>query len=545
MLDQGPRMLPDIRDYERLRAAFRWQIPQRYNIGVDCCDRWAAVDPGKVAILELRPDWSVSPVSYGELRAQSNRLANALRRRGVGAGDRVAILLPQGRNVPVAHMAAYKLGAIAVPLAALFGVDALSYRLRDSAARALVTNAAGLAKLGQIAEPLPELALVISTDGADDGAEGFDRLLEGESADFTPVDSGPDDPALMIYTSGTTGNAKGALHGHRVMLGHLPGVEMPHEFLPQQGDLIWTPADWAWAGGLLNNLLPALHHGVPIVARPAAKFDPEEALRLMADLGVRNSFIPPTALRMLRAVENPRGRYDLKLRTVASGGESLGAETLAWGREALGLTINEFYGQTECNLVLSSCAAIGVVKPGFIGKAVPGHEVAVIRADGSRCEPEEEGQIAVRRPDPVMFLHYWRKPEATEAKFIGDWMTTGDQGSCDAEGYIRFVGRDDDVITSSGYRIGPGEIEDCLLRHPAVALAAVIGKPDALRTEIVKAFIVPKPGYAPSAALIADIQGFVRARLAAHEYPREIAFRDELPMTTTGKIIRRLLREAG
>jgi acetyl-CoA synthetase len=244
-------------------------------------------------------------------------------------------------------------------------------------------------------------------------------------------------------------------------------------------------------------------------------------------------------------VENPRGRYDLKLRTVASGGESLGAETLAWGREALGLTINEFYGQTECNLVLSSCAAIGVVKPGFIGKAVPGHEVAVIRADGSRCEPEEEGQIAVRRPDPVMFLHYWRKPEATEAKFIGDWMTTGDQGSCDAEGYIRFVGRDDDVITSSGYRIGPGEIEDCLLRHPAVALAAVIGKPDALRTEIVKAFIVPKPGYAPSAALIADIQGFVRARLAAHEYPREIAFRDELPMTTTGKIIRRLLREAG
>lgn len=545
MLDQGLRMLPDIRDYESLRAAFRWRIPQRYNIGVDCCDRWAAADPDKIAILELQPDWSVSPVSYGELRAQSNRLANALRRRGVGAGDRVAILLPQGRDLSIAHMAAYKLGAIAVPLAALFGVDALSYRLRDSAAKALVTNAAGLAKLAQIAEPLPELALVISTDGPDGGAEGLDRLLEGESTDFTPVDSGPDDPALMIYTSGTTGNAKGALHGHRVMLGHLPGVEMPHEFLPQPGDLIWTPADWAWAGGLLNNLLPALHHGVPIVARPAAKFDPEEALRLMAELGVRNCFIPPTALRMLRAVENPRGRYDLKLRTVASGGESLGAETLAWGRETLGLTINEFYGQTECNLVLSSCAAIGVVKPGFIGKAVPGHEVAVIRADGSPCEPEEEGQIAVRRPDPVMFLHYWRKPEATEAKFIGDWMTTGDQGSCDADGYIRFVGRDDDVITSSGYRIGPGEIEDCLLRHPAVALAAVIGKPDALRTEIVKAFIVPKPGYAPSAGLVTDIQGFVRARLAAHEYPREIEFRDELPMTTTGKIIRRLLREAG
>jgi acetyl-CoA synthetase len=329
------------------------------------------------------------------------------------------------------------------------------------------------------------------------------------------------------------------------MLGHLPGVEMPHEFLPQPGDLLWTPADWAWAGGLLNNLLPALHHGVPIVARPAAKFDPDEAFRLMADLGVRNCFIPPTALRMLRAVANPRGRYDLKLRTVASGGESLGAETLGWGREALGLTINEFYGQTECNLVLASCAAIGVVKPGFIGKAVPGHEVAVIRPDGSICEPEEEGQIAVRRPDPVMFLNYWRKPEATQAKFIGDWMTTGDQGSQDADGYIRFVGRDDDVITSSGYRIGPSEIEDCLLRHPAVALAAVVGKPDALRTEIVKAFIVPKAGYEASPALVAEIQGFVRERLAAHEYPREIEFRGDLPMTTTGKIIRRLLRDAG
>jgi acetyl-CoA synthetase len=538
-------MLPDIRNYERLRAAFRWQIPDRYNIGVDCCDRWAAREPDKVAILELRPDWSVEPVSYGTLRARSNRLANALRRRGVGEGDRVAILLPQGRDVPVAHIAAYKLGAIAVPLAALFGADALSYRLRDSGAKALVTNAAGIAKLAQIAEPLPELALVISTDGPGGGCEGLEQLLERESEAFTPVERGPDDPALMIYTSGTTGNAKGALHGHRVMLGHLPGVEMPHEFLPQPGDLMWTPADWAWAGGLLNNLLPALHHGVPIVARPAAKFDPEEALRLIADLGVRNSFIPPTALRMLRTVDNPRGRYELKLRTVASGGESLGAETLAWGRETLGLTINEFYGQTECNLVLASCAAIGVVKPGFIGKPVPGHEVAVVRADGSLCEPEEEGQIAIRRPDPVMFLEYWRKPEATQAKFIGDWMLTGDQGACDAQGYIRFVGRDDDVITSSGYRIGPGEIEDCLLRHPAVALAAVVGKPDPLRTEIVKAFIVPKPGHEPSDGLVAEIQSFVRERLAAHEYPREIAFRSELPMTTTGKIIRRLLREEG
>jgi acetyl-CoA synthetase len=320
---------------------------------------------------------------------------------------------------------------------------------------------------------------------------------------------------------------------------------MPHEFMPQPGDLAWTPADWAWAGGLLNMLLPALHFGIAVVARPVTRFEPEEAYRLMAEMGIRNAFVPPTALRMLRSVESPRARFDLKLRTVAAAGETLGAETLHWGREALGLTINEAYGQTECNLVLASCAAIGISRPGCIGKAVPGHEVAIIRADGSVCKAGEEGQIAVRRPDPVMFLGYWNRPEATAEKFIGDWMTTGDQGVQDSDGYIRFIGRDDDVITSSGYRIGPGEIEDCLLKHPAVSLAAVVGKPDPLRTEIVKAFVVLKAGHEGSPALVRELQAFVRARLSAHEYPREITFRDELPLTTTGKIIRRLLRAEG
>ena len=536
-------MLPDIRDFDRLTAAFRWQIPDRYNIGVDVCDRWAAVEPDRVAIIEVGPGNEVAHVTYGMLRAGSNRLANALAQRGVRRGDRVAILLPQGRNVPIAHIAAYKLGAIAVPLAILFGVDALGYRLRDSGAKAVITNAEGAARIRAIGQPLPDLDIIISSDGPDGSALGLADIMAGAKADFTPVDTGPDDPALMIYTSGTTGNAKGALHGHRVMLGHLPGVELPHEFLPQPGDRLWTPADWAWAGGLLNNLLPALHFGVPIIARPSPKFDPEEALALMVEHKVRNVFIPPTALRMLRVVPDIRKRFALDLRTIASGGESLGAETLAWGRAELGMTINEFYGQTECNLVLGSCAAIGLSKSGFIGKAVPGHRVDVIRPDGSLCEPEEEGQIAVLRPDPVMFLGYWNRLEATEAKFIGDWMVTGDQGAKDGDGYIRFVGRDDDVITSSGYRIGPGEIEDCLIRHPAIALAAVVGKPDALRTEIVKAFLVLKPGFAPSDALVAEIQGFVRKQLAAHEYPREIAFRTELPMTTTGKIIRRLLRD--
>jgi acetyl-CoA synthetase len=536
-------MLRPASDYDTLVAQFNWAIPARYNIGVDVCDRWARVEPERPAVLEVAGDGRVTPLTYGELRGASNRLANALRARGIGRGDRVAILLPQGATVPIVHVAVYKLGAIALPLAALFGVDAISYRLRDAGAKALVTNAAGLSKLAAIADPLEELDVVLSLDGADRGAEDLHAALRNASGDFAPVDTSADDPAMMIYTSGTTGQPKGALHGHRVLLGHLPGVQMPHEFLPQPGDRLWTPADWAWAGGLLNVLLPGLCFGVPVVARKFEKFDPEEAFRLVADHGVRNTFVPPTALRMLRMVPNPAGRFDLKLRTVASGGEALGAETFAWGREALGLAINEFYGQTECNLVLSSCAAIGVAKPGAIGRAVPGHQVAVIREDGTVSEPGELGQIAVLRPDPVMFLSYWNKPGAMEAKFIGHWMTTGDQGRLDEDGYIHFVGRDDDVITSAGYRIGPGEIEDCLIRHPAVALAAAVGKPDPVRTEIVKAFVVLKEGQRPSNELASEIQAFVRSRLSAHEYPREIAFRSNLPLTTTGKVIRRVLRD--
>jgi acetyl-CoA synthetase len=535
MLDYAP-------DYESLVARFRWKIPARYNIGVDVCDRWAAREPERVAVIEAAPDGRVATLTYGEMRTQSNRLANALRERGVAAGDRVAVLLPQGFAVPIAHVAIYKLGAIAVPLAALFGIDAIAYRLRDAGVKAMITNAAGIAKLAGIGD-VPGFTTAISIDGPDRAAEGWDTVLEGQSTAFTPADTSPDDPGMMIYTSGTTGNPKGALHGHRVVLGHLPGVQMPHEFLPQPGDRLWTPADWAWAGGLLNILLPGLHFGVPVVARKFDKFDPEEAFRLMADMKVRNTFVPPTALRMLRMVQNPGGRFDLDLRTIGSGGEALGAETFAWGREALGVTVNEFYGQTECNLVVASCNAIGVAKAGAMGRPVPGHTVAVVRDDGSLSEPGELGQIAVMRPDPVMFLSYWNKPGATDAKFVGDWMTTGDQGILDEEGYIHFVGRDDDVITSSGYRIGPGEIEDCLIRHPAVALAAAVGKPDPIRTEIVKAFVVLKEGQSPSDQLAAEIQAFVRERLSAHEYPREIAFRSNLPLTTTGKVIRRLLRD--
>jgi len=384
---------------------------------------------------------------------------------------------------------------------------------------------------------------VLSIDGPREGSLDYHAALEGQRSEFEPAKTGADDPALIIYTSGTTGQPKGALHAHRTLLGHLPGVEMSHDFFPQPGDRIWTPADWAWIGGLLDVLMPAWHHGVPVVAHRFEKFDPEGAFALMSELGVRNTFLPPTALKMMRSVKAPEQRWDYSLRSVASGGETLGAELLDWGRRTLGLTINEFYGQTECNMIVSSCASIMESRPGIMGRPVPGHEIAVVDDRGERVPNGELGNIAAKRPDPVMFLRYWNNPQATHNKFVGDWLITGDTGIMDDDRYIRFVGRDDDVITSSGYRIGPGEIEDCLLGHPVVEMAAVVGVPDDVRTEIVKAFIVLSPGVEASDRLAREIQQYVKIRLAAHEYPRQVEFVSSLPLTTTGKIIRRELRE--
>lgn len=536
--------LPQETGYSALYEKFHWNIPEHYNIAIDLCDKWARREPDRIALIHKNSqDQSTEKITYSALAAQSNQLANALTKAGIARGDRVALLLPQSPQTAISHIATYKLGGIVVPLALLFGLDGLEYRLNNCGAKALITNAQGLEKIKQIRSKLPNLEVVISVDGPDGDVQGFEGLTSGQDHNFEPVITRADDPALMVYTSGTTGPPKGALHAHRVLLGHCPGVEFSHEFFPQPQDVIWTPADWAWAGGIFNVLFPGLRYGVPVVSCHFGRFDPEAAFGLMEEYNIRNCFIPPTALKMLRVVEDPAKYFKLNLRTIASGGESLGKETYDWGREQLGLTINEFYGQTECNYVLSSCAKIGVTRPGAIGRAVPGHTVGIIDGDGKLLPAGEQGQIAMMRPDPVMFLGYWDNPEATCDKFIGDWLTTGDQGVMDMDGYVSFVGRDDDVITSAGFRIGPGEIEDCLLAHEAVALSAAIGKPDPLRTEIVKAFIILKDGFQPSDALTKDIQNFVKRRLSAHEYPREIAYVDSLPLTTSGKIIRRLLRE--
>lgn len=519
-----------------LQSGFQWDIPDRYNIGVDVCDRIADMRPDAPAIIDVAADLTYKTYSFAELRSMSNRFANVLSGM-VNPGDRVAVLLPQSVETAVAHIGALKAGCISIPLFTLFGPDALLHRLRDSGTKVIVTNSEGAAKLAPIRDQLPSLVHVLCTGCAHESQADFHAECAAQPDTFTPVDTSADDPAFIIYTSGTTGNPKGALHAHRVLLGHLPGVEMSHDFFPQPGDKIWTPADWAWIGGLLDVLMPALHHGVPVVAHRFAKFNADSAVQLIVTHGIRNTFLPPTALKMMKS----SGVANVPLRSVASGGETLGAALIDWGRDTFGVTINEFYGQTECNMIVSSCGAITPAEPGVMGFPVPGHDVAVLDTKGQPTMAE--GAIAVRSPNPVMFLKYWNNPQATAHKYQGDWLLTGDRGQLMPSGRIKFIGRDDDVISSAGYRIGPAEIEDCLITHPAVRLAGVIGTPDDTRGSIVTAFLVLNEDITPNDTLKSDITAHVKTRLAAYEAPRKIHFIADMPMTTTGKIIRAQLRD--
>lgn len=485
-----------------------WDLPARLNMAAQCL----AQPADKVAIVDLTLAHP-RDVTFADLKEMVDGLARALEAR-VQAGDRVGVLLSQSPWCAAAHLAIWKIGAVSVPLFKLFKQDALSSRVTDAGCALVLTDAEGAALLGGLAEAW--IADEVGVAGAD-----------GPFAD-----TGPDDPAVLIYTSGTTGSPKGALHGHRMLTGHLPGVAISHDFLGQPGDCLWTPADWAWIGGLFDVAMPALALGVPVVAARMAKFTPDGCCDVIKRGEVRNVFFPPTALRMLKAADVSVAG----LRSVASGGEPLGAEMLAWGRQAFGLEINEFYGQTECNMIASSCGAAFTALPGAIGKPVTGHHLAVLDAQGQ--ESDAEGDIAVRRGSASMMLGYWQRPEETAQKYRGDWMLTGDRGIWDGD-YLRFVGREDDVITSAGYRIGPAEIEDCLLSHPDVATCGVVGKPDALRTEVVKAYVVRKKG--------ADVTGealqmWVKDRLASYSYPREVTFLEALPMTVTGKVIRAELK---
>ncbi|MGR3758089.1 MAG: AMP-binding protein [Tranquillimonas sp.] len=522
--------------WQDLRDSFVWRVPDRFNIAERCCSSWAQAAPDRTALIDVAGDGQIRNWSYGELERAANRLALALGARGIGRGDRVALLLPQGPDVLIAHFAIGKLGAVALPLFSLFGPDALAFRLSDSGARAAIVEPGSLDKLSGL--DLPDLRVVLSTGPArapilsfwDEIGRAGDRQVAAETA--------AEDPAMLIYTSGTTGDPKGALHAQRFLLGHLPVVELAFGGFPQPGDIGWTPADWAWIGGLMDLALPCLYYGVPLVSHRMRKFDPDAAFDLIGRHRVRALFLPPTALKLMRQARVPD---EVDIRAIGSGGESLGADLLAWGQDRLGAEINEFYGQTECNLVLCSSQARGVLRPGTIGRAVPGHDVAVIDDAGRALPPGRTGEIAVRRPDPAMFLGYWNQPEKTAARFAGDWMRTGDLGVADADGYVTYVARDDDVITSAGYRIGPTEIENCLTGDPDVVMAAAVGLPDPVRTEIVTAFVVARDGTAGD-ALADRLIRRVAERVSPHLAPRRVVWVTSLPMTATGKIMRRALR---
>ncbi|MFZ2989993.1 acyl-CoA synthetase [Ideonella sp.] len=563
---------------------FRWQVPLQFNLAEVCCTRWARQMPNAVAIRAENEAGQVRMHRFGQLQDQANRLSAALRRLGVARGDRVAVLMPQRFETAVAHIAIAQLGAVAMPLSMLFGPEALAFRLNDGEVRVALADESAMAALLAARAECPALRWVVAAGAAvGQGDIDWAALLAAESGRFAAVKTRADDAALLIYTSGTTGPPKGALIPHRALIGNLSGFVCSQNWLRSGTGLpprrrlgpggvpadavFWSPADWAWTGGLMDALLPSLYFGVPIVAF-SGRFSAERALALMERHRVTNSFLFPTALKaMMKAVPEPRRHYRLRLRALMSAGEAVGDTVFHWCVQALGVVPNEMFGQTELNYIVGNCSqtegcdghpfAAGVAagwpaRPGSMGRGYPGHRVAVIDDEGQICPPGVAGDVAVHRinhagqPDPIFFLGYWRRDEATRAKYTGDpadsWCRTGDMASMDADGHLWYQGRSDDMFKAAGYRIGPSEVENCLVRHPAVANAAVVPKPDAERGALVKAYVVLAAGFVAGDALVAELQQHVRGRLAPYEYPKEIEFIDALPMTTTGKVQRRVLR---
>ncbi len=563
-----PSLVPlDQANFEHQRVNYQWRIPEVMNIADLVCSRHAD-GSGKVALIAESEHQACRQFTFDELDVLSNQLANGLQKLGIKKGDRLAVILPQRVETALLHLAAQKIGAISLPLSVLFGSEALLYRLQDSGSAVVVTNSVKSQQLLPLCQQLPQLKAVLNVDdvNVDDANDAssesaqtndqlpqdgqlainsFWQLLSAQNKQFTTPLSSPDEPAFLLYTSGTTGPPKGALIPQRALFGNLTGFECSQNGFPQANDCMYTPADWAWTGGLLDALMPAWFYGVPVVGYESGKFEAEKIAALMHKHKVTCAFIPPTALKMLRASDALFERHPSYLRSMMSAGEALGDALLAWGQTTFGFLINEMCGQTEHNYVMGNCSAVMPVKPGSMGKAYPGHRVAIMDEEGELISNGEQGEIVVHRNDPVHFLGYWNNPAATQSKYRGDWFCTGDVGYCDDDGYLWFLGRADDVISSAGYRIGPGEIEDCVIKHPAVLQVAAIGvpDPDLIRGDIVKLCVVLKPGYKPDDTLAEQIRTRVRDSLAAYEYPRQIEFYEELPMTTTGKVKRRELRE--
>ena len=539
--------------YASLYESFEWLVPTHFNIGHACCHRWAnhPTDARKIALFDENETGQREVWTYERLAATANQLANGLIRMGVTRGDRVALILGQRPETVVAHIAIYSVGAVVLPLSNLFGPEALEQRLRDAQVRiALFDDLSApnvLACLGRCST----LTQLVGVNVEDERVLSWNKLLVRQPTTFKPVVTRADEPAILLYTSGTTGAPKGALLPHSVLLGNLPGFVASQNWFPHPKDVFWSPADWAWTGGLMDALLPTLYFGQPIVGT-RGRFSPERAFDILERYQVTNTFLFPTALKqMMKTIARPHDTYQLSLRCIMSGGESVGDTVFAWCEQALGIAPNEMFGQTEMNYLIGNSHQKWPARSGSMGKPYPGHRISVLREDGTSAETDEVGEVALNRfdihghPDPILFLGYWCNETATDEKFTGDWCRTGDLARVDAQGYYWYAGRADDVFKSSGYRIGPGEIENCLLDHPAVANVAVVPKPDAERGSVVKAFVVLTSEFSSRkrAELTALLQEHVRTRLAPYEYPKDIEYIDALPMTTTGKIQRRVLRQ--
>ncbi|MGE4239494.1 acyl-CoA synthetase [Ramlibacter sp.] len=544
--------------YAALHRGFRWLVPAEFNMAQACCGRWAARGDAdtRIAVRAHGVQGAGATLTYAQLQAQANRLSNLLAACGVRREDRVAIVMPQRFETAIAYMAVMQMGAVAMPLSMLFGPEALEYRLQDSEAVVAICDDSSIENLLAVRGKCPSLREVIGVGRA---AERADMDWAGELADmdaeYVAARTKADDAAILIYTSGTTGPPKGAVIPHRALIGNLPGFVCSQDWFGfdgkenRQSDAVfWSPADWAWTGGLMDALLPSLYFGRPIVGNNG-RFGPDVAFSIMEQHGVTHAFLFPTALKaMMKAYPDPRAQFDLKLRAMMSAGEAVGDAVFAYCRDRLGVTVNEMFGQTEINYVVGNCASKWPARAGSMGRPYPGHRVAVIDDEGNECAVGVPGDVAVNRfdvhgdRDPIFFLGYWRNDEATKRKFTGDWCRTGDLATRDADGYLWYQGRADDVFKAAGYRIGPSEIENCLVKHPAVVNAAVVPKPDKDRGAVVKAFVVLAPGATGDAALVEQLQLHVKGKLAPYEYPKEIEFIPELPMTTTGKVQRRVLR---